>query len=236
MARVSKRFGANLSVNVNKIFTIKELKSAMKKIVSVAFCGMVLACLTSSGMALADDSQVYPNNYSVNEYHPSVKMPDPHPFRIGFGMDLGVPSGAAVGVVVNPKADWVRLQASLTYNYLAFGGRASLQLDPLALLPKVPIGLFADVQGGFYPRANVPGHSDLPQVGYDYLNLYGGLRLGRPNGFHWNIEVGPSYMHVATNNFQSLVNKTGTSGLMAGNPVVNGWLTPTFETGFTAVW
>lgn len=203
---------------------------------NVAFCGVLVGAICASTVALADNNQVYPNNYSLNEYHPNVRVPDSHPFRIGFGMDIGVPSGAAVGVVVNPKVDWVRLQASLTYNYLAFGGRASLQLDPMALLPKLPIGLFADVQGGFFPRANVPGHNDLPQVGYDYVNVYGGLRLGRPNGFHWNLEIGPSYMHVATNNFQSLVSKTGTSGLTLGNPTVNGWVVPTFETGFTVVW
>ncbi len=164
----------------------------------------------------------------------------PNRFHMGFGMDLGVPSGAAVGVVVNPGLDWARLQASLTYNYLTFGGRGSLQLDPFALIRDrrggIPFGLFADVQGGFYPQANVPGHSDLPSVGYDYLNLYGGIRLGRPNGFHWNFEAGPTYMHVATGNFQSVLNNAGVSGLKIGNPTVDGWFVPTFSTGFTVVW
>lgn len=166
----------------------------------------------------------------------SLAMAD-QPVRLGFGMDLGVPSGAAVGVVVNPKLDWVRLQASLTYDYLSFGGRGSLQLDPFALLPNLPIGLFADIQGGFQPTANIPGHSDLPSIGFDYLNLYGGLRLGKPNGFHWNFEAGPTYLHASTSNFQSVVAQSGSSnGLMLGNPTVDGWITPTFMTGFTVVW
>jgi hypothetical protein len=167
-----------------------------------------------------------------------VNEPSHHPFRMGFGMDLGVPSGAAVGLVVNPGLDWVRAQASLTYDYLSFGGRGSLQLDPFALLPNCPIGLFADVQGGFQPEANIPGKSDLPAVGFDYVNLYGGLRLGKPNGFHWNFEAGPTYMHVSTRNFQSIVNQagSGSGNLVLGNPQVNGWLVPTFETGFTVVW
>lgn len=165
----------------------------------------------------------------------------PNQFHMGFGMDVGIPSGAAVGAVVNPGLDWVRIQASLTYNYLTFGGRGSVQLDPFVLLKNsegssIPFGLFADVQGGFAPEASVPGHSDLPQVGYDYLNLYGGLRFGRPNGFHWNLELGPTYMHVSTGNFQSVLNNAGVSGLKIGNPTVDGWLTPTFETGFTVVW
>lgn len=161
------------------------------------------------------------------------------PLRVGFGMDVGVPSGGAVGVVVNPGLDWARLQASLTYDYLAFGGRGSLQLDPFALLPNCPIGLFADVQGGFQPEASIPGHSDLPGVGFDYVNLYGGLRLGKPNGFHWNFEVGPTYLHVSTKNFQSVLNQVNNSnlnGLVLGNPTVDGWFVPTFSTGFTVVW
>ncbi len=158
------------------------------------------------------------------------------PLRVGFGMDVGAPSGGAVGVVVNPGLDWARLQDSLTYDYLSFGGRGSLQLDPFALLRNCPIGLFADVQGGFQPTASIPGHSDLPQVGFEYVNLYGGLRLGKPNGFHWNFEAGPTYMNIHTSNFQSVLNGTsGVGNLTLGNPTVNGWIFPTVETGFTVV-
>lgn len=172
------------------------------------------------------------------------------PIRVGFGMDVGAPSGAAVGVVVNPKLDWVRLQASLTYDYLSLGGRGSVQLDPMALINvhrvrddgtvylshSFPFGVFVDVQGGFQPTASIPGQSNLPQVGFDYLNLYGGIRLGSPNGFHWNFEVGPTYMHITTSNFQSVLNGSSSVGnLTLGNPTVDGWITPTFETGFTVV-
>lgn len=174
------------------------------------------------------------------------------PVRAGFGVDLGVPSGVAAGVVVNPALDWARLQASLTYDYLSPGGRLSLQLDPMALIqvqhrrwdnPELvwykrdfPFGVFADVQGGFQPLAAIPGHDNLPKVGFDYLNLYGGIRLGNPNGFHWNLEAGPTYMHVITSNFQAVLNGTNTNGLVLGNPHVNGWFAPTFDTGFTVVW
>jgi hypothetical protein len=171
-------------------------------------------------------------------YHPDLSAPVSHPFRVGFGMDFGLPAGVALGLVLNPKLDWLRLEASVTYNYLSFGGRGSVQLDPMALLPNCPVGLFADLQGGFSPTSNIPGHADLPQVGYDYFNAYGGLRLGKPNGFHWNFEFGPTYMHVATNNFQAALNKNGAgvNGLTIGNPTVNGWVVPTFETGFAVVW
>lgn len=160
-----------------------------------------------------------------------------HPLRLGFGADVGVPSGASLGLVVHPKQDWISVSPSLTYNALSFGGRLALKLDPMALINKgnLPIGLFGDVQGGFFGQGTIPGHSDLPGIGYDYLNLYGGLRLGKPNGFHWNFELGPTYLHASTNNFQALL-KNGTPGLTVGNPTVNGWVTPTFVTGFEVVW
>lgn len=194
---------------------------------STIMAALAVATFAVSDAAYADDN--------LHPYHPDVSVATPHPFRIGFGADVGVPSGAQVGVVVNPFIDWARVEVSLGYNYLSFGGRASLQLDPMALLPNLPVGLFADVQAGFFPTSAVPGHSDLPKVGYDYLNLYGGLRLGKPNGFHWNLEVGPTYMHANTSNFQSILSKTGSSGLTVGNPSANIWLVPTFVTGFTVV-
>jgi len=160
---------------------------------------------------------------------------DKHPLRVGFGMDVGVPSGAALGVVVHPKVDWVSAQLSLTHNVLNFGGRLAVKLDPMALKPNLPVGVFFDTQGGFAANGTIPGHSDLPGLGYDYLNLYGGLRLGKPNGFHWNLEVGPTYMHISTSNFQSVVGSAPKT-LTLGNPTVNGWLVPTFVTGFEVVW
>lgn len=158
-----------------------------------------------------------------------------HPIRVGFGMDVGVPSGLSLGVVLHPKVDWVSAQLSLTHNVLNFGGRVALKLDPLAVFANNPIAPFVDVQGGAAAQGTIPGHSDLPSLGYDYLNLYGGLRLGKPNGFHWNFEVGPTYMHVTTDNFQSVLGNKG-QGLVVGNPTVNGWVTPTFVTGFEVVW
>jgi hypothetical protein len=150
-------------------------------------------------------------------------------------MDVGVPSGAALGVVVHPFTEIVSTQLSLTYNGIAPGGRLSVQLDPLAaLFPRGALALFADVQGGFTGDGKIPGHQ--VELGYDYVNVYGGLRLGRANGFHWNIEVGPTYLSATTRNFQSLVNQTGTSGLVIGDPTVHGWIVPTIVTGFEVVW
>lgn len=165
----------------------------------------------------------------------SVASADEHPLRLGFGADVGVPSGVAIGMVVHPKIDWVSAQLSLTHNAINFGGRASVKLDPLALKPNIPIGLFFDLQGGIAGRGNVPGTTDFPTVGYDYVNFYGGLRLGKPNGFHWNFEVGPSYLVINTRNFQDTVNKSRLGTLTISDPTVSAWLIPTFVTGFEVV-
>lgn len=162
--------------------------------------------------------------------------PAKHQFRAGFGMDLGVPSGVALGFVVHPASDWLTLQASVTYNAMAPGGRLSLQLDPFGLLPNCPIGLFVDVQGGFAAQGSLVFMPNSPSVGYDYVNFYGGLRFGKPNGFHWNIEVGPTYMHVNTDNFQSWANSQFAQAFTVGNPTAQGWVLPTFMTGFEVMW
>lgn len=164
---------------------------------------------------------------------PSSSGADEHPLRLGFGADLGVPSGVAVGAVVHPKIDWASAQLSLTHNAINFGGRLSVKLDPLALRPNLPIGVFFDIQGGIAGHGNIPGTTGLPPVGYDYFNFYGGLRLGKPNGFHWNIEVGPTYMVAHTNNFQNYIGEV--KNLTVSDPVVKAWLIPTFVTGFEVV-
>jgi len=179
-----------------------------------------LALVCASASAFADEDSTTSN---------------PHPFRYGFGMDLGVPSGVSLGFVFHPKTDAISLEASFTENVLSPGGRLSLQLDPLALLPRLPVALYADVQAGFTGRGTVPGHStNLPSLGYDYVNFYGGLRLGRAQNFHWFFEAGPTYLNVTTGNFQSIV--PSAKGLTVGNPTATAWVVPTFVTGFQVSW
>src|ERR1700722_8861283 len=96
----------------------------------------------------------------------SPAQAEDHPVRIGVGGDFGLPSGLATGITMHPKEDWLTANASLTYNALNFGGRFSLRFDPMAVAPNLPIGVFLDGQGGFAGAGNVPGHSDLPSLGY----------------------------------------------------------------------
>ena len=182
------------------------------------FLATVMTCMCVSAIASAD---------------PLFK--GEHPLRLGGSLDFGVPSGVALSAVVHPKEDYLVPSVGLTYNGLSFGGRLALRFDPLALKPRIPIGLFLDLQGGIVGQGTIPGHSDLPSVGYDYINCYGGLRLGTPNGFQWDFEVGPSYIAAHTGNFQSVISNS-TPGLTVSNPSVSGWIAPTFITGFSVVW
>ncbi len=162
-------------------------------------------------------------------------VPDRHHWALGFGMDLGIPSGATLGFVVHPSVDWVSIEASFAENVLSPGGRLSVKFDPFALLPRLPIALFADVQGGFFGKGNIPGHAaDLPSLGYQYANFYVGLRLGRAQDFHWFFEAGPTFLNLSTSNFQSIVPKT--NGLTVNDPTARVWATPTFVTGFEVSW
>lgn len=166
----------------------------------------------------------------------SSSIAEADPLRIGFGGDVGIPSGISVGVVVHPKVDWVSVQLSITHNIINFGGRIAAKVDPLAYFSSVPVGIFGDFQFGGNFSGNIPSLSDFPTIGYRYINMYGGLRLGRPNGFHWNFEVGPSFIDVSTHNFQTFVNKDTANKVTVSEPKVSLTLTPTFITGFEVMW
>lgn len=192
----------------------------------------IVSSITMGSVALADtDAQPYrPDisqslNSSTNRWH------------AGFEIGLGVPAGATVSLVVNPRLNWLQLGAGVGYNYLAFGPEGFVKLDPLALLPKVPIGIFGEFRAGIFPVENIPGHSsDIPGVGYSYESFQAGLRLGRADhGFRWDFKVGEAHIDAHTSNFQSRVASGNTSGVTFGNPTASGWI-PAVSMGPSFVW
>ena len=150
-------------------------------------------------------------------------------FRVGLTGDLGFPSGGGIGVTVHPFENWATLEGSIDYNAMSAGARVGVQLDPLALCHEFPIGIFGDFQYGYFDRGNIPGQSNWPQVGYQYGDFFGGLRLGKAHTFHWNFEFGETYAYVTTNNFQSILPIN--TGVSVGNPTAKVWA-PAFQTGF----
>lgn len=210
------------------------LVMAMLCVAGIANADCVPACSGMYSMCGEQDQCITPTVI----IEPRVITPDPHPWRLGFSLDVGVPSGIALGLVLHPNTDYLSLGVAFTENVLSPGVRGSIQFDPFAALPRLPIGLFLDLQGGYAADGVVPGHSNnLPAIGYDYLNMYGGVRLGKLSGFHWVFEAGPSYIHATTNNFQVVLNGSSVDqNLKLGNPTINAWVLPTFITGFAITW
>jgi hypothetical protein len=141
----------------------------------------------------------------------------------GLSMDVGVPDGAALGLSVRPKVDWLRLGASFTYNGMGPGFRGSLTLDPI----RYPIAPTFTVEGGHAFPGQVPGVSNSPALTYNYANLHLGLEVGNRETFRFFLRGGVSWLDLGTSNFQAM---SGMSGL--GDPSYKGWLAPSGKLGF----
>lgn len=161
----------------------------------------------------------------------AARADEPTPERhrwVGMQFDVGAPDGVALGVVVRPYVNWARLNLSGTYNAIAPGIRGGVTLDPI----KFPVAPTLTFEGGHAWNGNIPGGgSNLPQVGYDYMNLHLGLEFGNRDHWRFFLQGGPSWMHVQTSNFQAVVGSSDSS-LVIGNPSANVAVIPTAKLGF----
>jgi hypothetical protein len=146
---------------------------------------------------------------------------------VGMNFDLGAPDGVALGVVVRPHLNWLRLNAAFTENVLAPGVRFGATVDPI----KFGIAPTFTVEGGHYWSGSVPVVSNPPTLGYDYANLHLGLEFGNRDKWRIYLHGGLSYMSVHTGNFQNTVSSLP-DGVSLGNPWLNGWIAPTGKLGF----
>jgi len=153
----------------------------------------------------------------------------------GVTMDLGVPDGAAVGVAVRPRFDWLRLGASATYNGMAPGVRVGVTLDPFArrMAPTVT------VEGGHAWDGSLAFVKGSPTVGYDYANLHVGVEVGHRETFRLFLRGGVSWVDVHTADFRTTSAGagagTGTGGaeVAVRDPSFNGWVAPSAKLGFS---
>ncbi len=146
--------------------------------------------------------------------------------RLGFGMDVGVPDGAAVGIVASPWLPWLKVEGAGTYNYISEGMRGSVTLDPF----KSPISLtLTGDLGGYFP-GSIPGVNKSPTFGYVYENALLGLEVGKRTGFRFFLRGGVSHADVSVSNFNQAF--TLPTGAMVGNPNVS-LLMPSAKLGFT---
>jgi hypothetical protein len=171
---------------------------------------------------------------SIPAYADGPTDPPPPPKVKHFGalLDVGVPDGAALGLVVRPvpgpKFYWLKLNVAGTYNGLAPGLRGGIQLDPI----KFPIRLTLNADVG-HSFAGNPGSfvgKTLPDISYTYANLHGGLEMGGWNGFTFFLHAGPTWMNVQTGNFNSVINDPHVT---FSDPHANATIVPTVKLGFT---
>jgi hypothetical protein len=146
---------------------------------------------------------------------------------VGAQVDVGVPDGAAIGVVVRPKLNWLRLNLSGTYNAMALGIRGGFTLDPI----KFPVAPTFTLEGGHAFEGKVPGQDTIPAFSYDYLNLHGGLEFGGRDSFRFFIHAGPTFMSVHTSNFADSIGNVNRS-ISISDPTVSVRLIPTAKLGF----
>lgn len=167
-------------------------------------------CVTTS--AMADDT-----------------VPKKHKW-VGVSGDIGVPDGAAIGVVVSPYFYWLKANINYTNNYFASGGRAGITLDPI----KFFIGPTFTTEYGFSTQFNA-SHTfgaTLPGTSYEYVNLQPGIELGSPNGFRFFVRGGVSSVWIHAYDFNQVLNSTNVT---TSDPKAHLWLAPTFKLGFTAL-
>jgi hypothetical protein len=189
----------------------------MYRFLMAALTGLLLMMATTA--AKADES-------TPTTATSQVVIPERHRW-VGMQFDVGAPDGVALGVVVRPYVNWARLNLSGTYNVLAPGIRGGITLDPI----KFPVAPTLTFEGGRSFNGDLPGKHNLPEVGYDYMNLHLGLEFGNRDHWRFFLQGGPSWLHVTTGNFQSVVGSSDAS-LVIGNPTANVAILPTAKLGF----
>jgi len=144
----------------------------------------------------------------------------------GMTMDLGVPDGAALGVVVRPRFDWLRVGAAVTHNGMAPGARIGVTIDPVSF-PMAPT-LTVECGHSFEGRLSIVGGA--PTVSYNYANFHVGLEVGNRAAFRFFLRGGASFLDASAAHMQGA---TG-AGSGFGDPSYNGWLAPSGKLGFSA--
>ncbi len=140
-------------------------------------------------------------------------------------MDLGVPDGVALGLVVRPEFDWLRFGGAVTHNGMAPGARIGLTLDPLA----ARVAPTFTVEGGHYWGGRLPMISDSPSIAYNYANFHLGLEVGSRAAFRFFLRGGVSWIDVT-----SAQSPSAGGGPSIANPSYSGWLAPSGKLGFSA--
>ncbi len=146
---------------------------------------------------------------------PSLK-PEPTVFRkktkerlriLGLQLDVGIPHGAGLGLVVRPL-QWLRLSAAGNYNVISGGIRGGLSLTlpfHYAVLPSANVEVgYLFKRSANWVVAGATGSPDfsspiLDQIGYLYVNTHLGIEFGTKR-FTFFIHGGFSYLQTDLEN------------------------------------
>ncbi|MGA7121545.1 MAG: hypothetical protein WBY94_15680 [Polyangiaceae bacterium] len=189
----------------------------------MASCVTIVASLLSAADAGAAANVVLAPPAPDTDRTPSGVAPGHRTF--GMFMDLGVPDGVALGLVVRPAFDWLRIGGAVTHNGMAPGARFGVTLDPVA----APVGPTLTVEGGHYWGGKLPMISDSPSIAYNYANFHLGLEVGNRATFRFFLRGGVSWLDLSTAQSQG-----PSSGSGIANPSYSGWLAPSGKLGFAA--
>jgi hypothetical protein len=152
--------------------------------------------------------------------------------RIGAGVDLGLPDGATVSIVVRPIRS-IRAHAGMSHNLISLGERVGLTWVPLSWWASptlsVEYGHYADGNANPLVRM-VSGDASfssaiLDRVGYDYANAHVGLELGR-RWFTFYIHAGYSRITSTVHNLsaETMSESAGTTTVtFSKDPSVRLW-------------
>jgi hypothetical protein len=146
--------------------------------------------------------------------------------KVGMGLDIGVPDGAALAIVVKPGLDWLSVAGAVTYNGMAPGLRLGATVAPFATI----ISPTLTIEGGHAWQGTVPGVSGSPQIGYTYANFHVGIDVGSRNGLRFFLRGGVSYLDMSASNL-SPASSLGDIGITS--PSYSGWLAPSGKLGIS---
>jgi hypothetical protein len=150
---------------------------------------------------------------------------------VGAQLDIGLPDGGAVGLVVRPFVKWARATVSYTFNGFSSGVRGGVTFDPI----KFPIAPTLTFEGGQAFEARIDGSllgfENDAFVRYSYANAHLGLELGNRDTFRFFIRAGASTIHARVRNVAPQVGEGGTT-VTFGEPRLQADLLGTAKLGF----